>query len=529
MNKKTSLMHRPNLKRIILHPFLFGIYPVIALLGHNISEMRISEAFRAVLLMVMLAALIVIVLRLIFRNWQRAALLTTLLLLTFFLYGYLYNFFQQYNPSLPIGRHRFLFPIYLTVIIIGIWWINKIRDLDAATQILNWVGLVILIFPLYQIVSHQVITAVEISKKDQAISRDELLSSSDLVYPDIYYIILDSYAREDVLLDEYGHDNSAFLNQMREMGFYIAGCSQSNYSKTTHSLSSTLNLNYLDVLSGGDARDFQSPSTWIRFSEVKKILDSLGYTTVAFSTGYPATELTDVDVYFQPDMDDMDIFGPKQPVSVFNNFEALVVSTSGLVFVDALTLFDIHILPKTGGTDIQPIADLSPEKRYYANVLYTFNQLDHISSIPSPKFVFAHIIAPHKPYIFASDGKFKPKQEQNADAYFNQLSYVNQRVKAIVADIIENSDQAPIIVIQADHGPTEVDYSPDRVKILNAYHLPDGGDQMLYSTITPVNTFRLIFDTYFGSDYGLLEDASYFSKSEDDLLDFEFVPNLCDR
>ena len=52
---------------------------------------------------------------------------------------------------------------------------------------------------------------------------------------------------------------------------------------------------------------------------------------------------------------------------------------------------------------------------------------------------------------------------------------------------------------------------------------------MLYSKITPVNTFRLILDTYFGSDYGLLEDVSYFSKSEEDLLDLEVVPNLCDR
>lgn len=523
-------MHKNNLKRIILHPFLFGVYPVIALLGHNISEMRISEAFRAMLLMVFVVALIVIVLRLFFRNWQRAALVTTLVVLTFFLYGYLYNFLQQFDPSLPIGRHRFLFPIYLTVIVIGLWLIIKVRDLDTATQILNLIGLVILIFPLYQIVSHEVITAIEIySKKDKAISSEGLLSSNDLVHPDIYYIILDSYAREDVLLDVYGHDNSEFLNQLRDMGFYIAECSQSNYSKTTHSLTSTLNLNYLDVLSGGDVRDFQSPSTWIRFNEVKKILDSLGYTTVAFSTGYPATELTDVDVYLQPDIDELDIFGPKQPVSVFNNFEALLINTSGLVFVDALTLFDIYILPKTEKKDIQSIADLSPEKRYYANVLYTFNELDNISSLPKPKFVFAHIIAPHKPYIFASDGKFKPKQEQNGDAYFNQLSYVNQRVLSIVTDIIENSDEPPIIVIQADHGPTEVDYSPARVNILNAYYLPNGGEQMLYSTITPVNTFRLILDTYFGSDYGLLEDASYFSKSEEDLLDFEIVPNLCDR
>ena len=524
MNYKTSL------KNLILHPFLLGLYPVIALLGHNISEMRISEAVRAMLVMIVAVIIIVFIFRIIFRNWRRAALATSLLLVVFLSYSYLYNYIQQANPDLPIGRHRFLVPMYLVVISIGLWGIQKIRDLDIATQALNIVGIVAIIFPLYQIVSHGVITSIEVfSKRDEFFRNDNFVASSDFDFPDVYYIILDSYARDDVLLDVYGHDNSEFSNRLRDLGFYIAECSQSNYSKTTHSLTSTLNLNYLDVLSGGDVGDFRSPTSWIRFNEVNKILDSLGYTTVAFSTGYPATELTDVDVYFQPEIDEFDIFRPKQAIVDFNNFEALLINTSGLVLVDALTLFDIYIFPKTEKPDIQSIADLSPEKRYYGNVLYAFGQLDNISSLPNPKFVFAHMIAPHQPYIFASDGKFKPKQKQNEEAYINQLSYVNHRMLSIVTNIIENSVKPPIIVIQADHGPSEVDYTSDRVKILNAYYLPDGGEQMLYSTISPVNTFRLVLDYYFGSDYGLLEDASYFSKSESDLLDFEVVPNICDH
>jgi hypothetical protein len=255
-------------------------------------------------------------------------------------------------------------------------------------------------------------------------------------------------------------------------------------------------------------------------------LDSLGYTTVAFSTSFPPTELTDVNIYLQPGIDDMGVFGTNQPVVLLNKFEALLLSTSGLAFADALIFFDIHILPKA---DMESIADLSYEKQYYINVLYAFNQLDHIYTFPTPKFVFAHIIAPHKPYIFTSDGKFTSKQEQDGDAYIAQLSYVNQRVKTIVSTIIENSEVPPIIVIQADHGSPETDFTPLRVNILNAYYLPDGGSQMLYSTITPVNTFRLILDYYFGSNYGRLEDTSYFSTSVDDLRDFEFVPNLCDR
>ena len=44
---------------------------------------------------------------------------------------------------------------------------------------------------------------------------------------------------------------------------------------------------------------------------------------------------------------------------------------------------------------------------------------------------------------------------------------------------------------------------------MNAYHLPDGGNALLYPSITPINTFRVIFNHYLGADFELLEDSSY--------------------
>ena len=67
--------------------------------------------------------------------------------------------------------------------------------------------------------------------------------------PDIYYIILDGYGRSDVLKNEYGYDNSDFLNALRDLGFTVSECSQSNYAQTQMSLASSLNFNYIDVLS----------------------------------------------------------------------------------------------------------------------------------------------------------------------------------------------------------------------------------------------------------------------------------------
>ena len=72
----------------------------------------------------------------------------------------------------------------------------------------------------------------------------------------------------------------------------------------------------------------------------------------------------------------------------------------------------------------------------------------------------------------------------------------------------------PIIVIQADHGPLGGEITSDgaRMSIFNAYYLPDGGDQLLYPSISPVNTFRVIFNHYFGGEFALLEDVARISQ-----------------
>jgi len=61
--------------------------------------------------------------------------------------------------------------------------------------------------------------------------------------------------------------------------------------------------------------------------------------------------------------------------------------------------------------------------------------------------------------------------------------------------------------------------------ILNAYYLP-GQQDRLYPTISPVNSFRVIFDAYFGGKYDMLEDVSYFSPVPN-LYDFSEKPNHC--
>jgi len=105
--------------------------------------------------------------------------------------------------------------------------------------------------------------------------------------------------------------------------------------------------------------------------------------------------------------------------------------------------------------------------------------------------------------------------------------FTNKMLKRVIESILSNSKSSPIIIVQADHGPgffhnweSEQDSClKEKFSIFNAYYFPQDAIENLYPSITPVNTFRVLFDTVFGTDFGRLPDINYFS-SWDCLYDF---------
>ena len=49
------------------------------------------------------------------------------------------------------------------------------------------------------------------------------------------------------------------------------------------------------------------------------------------------------------------------------------------------------------------------------------------------------------------------------------------------------------------------------MSILNAYYFPGGRYEGLYQEISPVNSFRVVLNTFFGAKLPLLPDRSFFS------------------
>jgi hypothetical protein len=502
---------------IPLHPIFLAIYFVLSLLGLNISQLFPQEAFRSLLFVFAFTGLMLLIMRLIFKEWQRGALATSLLLVLFFSYGHVYNFLEKTIPAL--GRHRLLLPFWVFLAVIGLWLIaRRLKNPIPISKALNVAALVALVFPVYQIVSweiRQAQTNENIVVNVPGIGNLKLATGQ--TPPDVYFIVLDMYARQDVLNEFYNIDNSVFLNDLKKLGFEVVECSQSNYSQTEMVLTSILNMNYLDALGHFDpsTNDTSVLRHLIKSNTVMRAFRSLGYKLVSFETGFHFSEFYDADYYLTPETGSTILYGRMNPFEVM-----LLKSTLSLALSDFAKILPSFLIPNTK----QPLETKREQ------ILFDLEELETIPlDISGPKFVFAHILALHEPFVFSSDGSpvNYPEvmgTEQNYAAYRDQLEFINNRLLPILEYIIEDSDPKPIIILQGDTGPGLVSQS-GRMANLSAFYLP-GYDQSLSPMITPVNNFRLVFDQYFGADLDLLPDYSNFSLYTSP-FDLQPIPNDC--
>jgi hypothetical protein len=505
-------------KRLPIHPFTFAIFPILTLLAYNITEVEPRIALRSVIISIICSTLLFIIISLILRNWQKAAIVTTFILILFYSYGQVYEFLQAHAIfGFNFGRHRYLVVIYALILVVGLWAIFfKVKNILIYSQILNIVGILMLIYPSIKIVNYTIHT--KISEQRLSVYTpmfDTSILTKPKTLPDIYFIVLDGYGRGDALLKDYGFDNSPFLDNLSLMGLYVADCSRSNYGSTHESITTALNMDYLSVLrSEMENQGYtNSDDVWIllKQSKVRSLLKSMGYKTVAFESGFEWTRIRDADIYLQ-------YTGVPYEMQVFQPFEAMLIRSTALLLWSDSTYRALPTYTHTifGATNFEFEDHINRQ-------LYILDELPHIPSIPGPKFIFVHILIPHPPFVFKANGDiqtdpafysrdgFWPIDAQHTnEGYINEIEFINSRMTDILDTIISRSNVPPIIVLMGDHGSIFADHNLN----LNAYFLPNNGAQALYSSITPVNSFRVIFDTYFGTHFGLLDDISYSDKGE---------------
>ena len=315
--------------------------------------------------------------------------------------------------------------------------------------------------------------------------------------PNVFHIILDAYSGSSSLKKFYGFDNSEFLNELEERGLNVITDSKSNYGGTYTSLPSLLNMKYLDDYEKNEDFDnHRKQYDMIADNIVMKNFKAMGYDIIVVHSGWGTTrdfEIADKTYCGTFDsLDDSQIL-----ISILNN--------------SALKPFYVKLL----------VADQR------AKILCQFDSIPKpIENNQKPVFVFAHMLIPHHPYVFDSNGEELDTTtlelvdvSKNRDYnYLKQLQFTNKKILEVVDYILTNSKTPPIIVIQSDHGSTDSykntnpeDVINEAMHNLNVYYLPYGGESILYDGFSQVNSFRSIFNYYFNGEYEILEDKHYWN------------------
>lgn len=427
------------------------------------------------------------------------------------------------NLGLIHSENYLLYSPYLAVGIFFLWtalWVVAARALirsESLTKKVNSflavVSLVLLVMPLVRIV--QIVSnSIRIEKSfrysfeesglfadGEEFSLTEVESNNQ---PDIFYLIFDGFAGEDILQSVYDMEISTFIGQLEMRGFYVASGSKTNYSQTINSLPSSLNMSYLDGLSQSviDPYNWSPLAKVLQQNLVSLSLDELGYDLITFSSGFWPTEDLRTDKKYHPAIS-------------LNEYQEVLLQNTPLVHLYPGLLYDHH----------------------RNRITFTLDHLAGAALSEQPRFVFAHLYIPHPPFVFDEEGNHihVPRLFTKYDAdgyklkggttpeyqmmYVDQLSYLLDQILMLVDEIFAETEKAPIIIIQGDHGPGSTitqhhleKYNLDeRFSIMNACYFPDQDYSTLYAGITPVNTFRVVFDQFFGTDLGLLADKYYFS------------------
>ncbi len=492
-----------------LHPFFIAMYPILFLLSVNAGQLPIQQSGRVLALSLFIAAILTLLAGALAKDIRRGALFCSIFLTLFFFYGHVYNGLQKSAPF--FASRPFLLTLWSALLILGIWVSYKVRDISSVNKYLNFIALFLWVQPVLSIgfFVYKAGIPQEVAPPSP-FDNIQVAAQASRDLPDIYYIILDAHGRSDIVKELFGYDNAPFIQHLEQKGFYVADQGRSNYIQTLLSISSALNFNYLNFEGMSSESTDRSPlNDLISNSELRQFLEKQGYQTVTFSTGYNTTTITDSDIVIRYKAD-----------KFFNSFEELLMTTSLVSALNEETQRELFVDP----------FKCEARRGYTLNI---FENLKKIPELPGPKFIFAHVLSPHPPFIFDADGNpveyggcrvndgdyFIGTHEDYLAGYPRQLAYTDKMIQETIDIILEKSANPPVIIIQGDHGSgmylrwdsVRKTCMRERGSILNAYYIPDQKYDQLYETITPINSFRVVLNEVFKLDLPLLEDKTYYS------------------
>jgi hypothetical protein len=479
------------------YPYLIALSMPLGLALSNAEELPGLTAIVSVFGFVLVfTAALELFGRLIVRDPARRALMVSILVAFAFGYGHIdVGLFREYvfstvlMPSLVFG-----------VVLPLLWVASRVRNPERIGQVVQTMALTLVVVQVLMALPSLVGQSVQALEGSgtPATSTEVVDTQADaaMAKPDVYLMVFDAYARADMLKQYNRLDNTEFLDAMKARGFFISDQARSNYMYTRLSLSSFLNMRYLD----DDIREFdKDPSRGaidplLREFEVAKRLKRLGYAYRHIGGYWHVTRsspIADENVSYLPTFAEEFTF----------------------VFLEQTAFHPILKAIPAYGDWFQP----------GVVHLQQFSNIPKPADMRGPVFTFAHVLAPHSPYVFDSNGiksaeTSLTKWERPLE-YAEQVKFINTQILKIVDEIDRVSGREAIILVHGDHGARSQgqlggtpEQNREQMATFAAYRVPQKAREAIYPGMSLVNNWRVVFTHVFGAtDLPLVEDRTWYS------------------
>ncbi len=517
LEQAESKMKKQKLRNILnyIYPIIFLTSNPIALYINNFDNVNIAETIRSILVCFIFASIMLIIMGNLFKlKTQITSILSCLIIFVIFSFPVstaINNGYEYFKTILGFSIFLKLISIlYLVGIILLIAVLPRIlKKHEKLASGINFAFMLCIVFFMFIQIGSFIYKSnkhkgnqKDIQAWNYTVKKEKVEFIDQQNKRDIYLIILDGYSSADVLRELYDYDITWFYSQLENRGFHVFLPARTNYSQTRTSIASLMNMDYLDSLLPNINKDSTNGIPLrevIRNNRVIQILSNNGYTIESTNSGYFYTSL--------------DAFSIKS------------------ILLNKISTFEICLLKRT---IFYP---------FFHNELYQLvrdGTLSNINSIAPPmnelKFHFAHIYAPHPPFVFGRNGEtYNPPyifENNDADAlikgtsidyyhsrYPEQVEYISKEILKKIDQLQADTQKQPIIILIGDHGSgMSVDQDIinssnhfERMNILHAVYFPGINSADLPDDTTPINIFRIIFNLYFKTNFQLLENRSFVS------------------
>lgn len=485
------------LQRFPLHTVLLPVYFIFGIYVRFAGLLNTTEVLWAFVKVAAATLLLFIILAFVCKNKIKAAILTTVAGIFYLFFGDIKNALGNISFTSFISSYRFLLPLLLILSVITCIKVIRGKSNATANLFLN------LLFFIY-IISDSISLFTKNRKGDVSdLVFDNKLANATTT-PDIYYILMDSYPSSAYQREVLGADHNSLDTILTAKGFWVQPHPRSNYNSTAFSMSSSFNMDYINWLGGTTAKPhhFNRATNTIYNSVVINWLRQRNYALINLS------------VFDLPD----------HPALEKERF--LTATTTGLVFYNTLwQRLKSDLLPSLFPSYLQQlIATHQKEQKSVLEKFRAYNKqvvdsLYRLSTTNQPKFVYAHLEMPHFPYFYDSLGKAYPDEQvysatmiTDKNRFRNYIGYTNHVIGQLLDQLLLQTGENAIIILQSDHGINDVPGSKrvDVFRNYSAYYFPGKDYYLLYDGMSNVNTFRVVFNKYFGQRLPLLRDSSVY-------------------